>query len=183
MTTDVTSCIVKHKRFMPYPVFLFFPSASQLQYFLARSHVGSVYAGSVASNTDHSTTSSGGVNVLAPQISAAQMKEKEQRLIQWNVKQFSQLLKEVAARRGKGSIQRVDDDGSNSTTGTSTTSCLLPFEEVKEVIDLSSASNVLSQSCSQLVAEDIDLDAAVTAQLEEYISLIARMYEKNSFHK
>ena len=108
------------------------------------------------------------------------MNEKMQRLIQWNVKRFAALLKEVAARRGGRNRVDVDDESSISTAATST-GFGLPFEEVKEVIDLSSTS-APSQG-TVLNIQDVDLDPEVSAQLEEYISLIASMYMRNSFHK
>jgi hypothetical protein len=147
-------------------------------YWVSRS--GDGYAGSVASSADDSSTSI--AMAMPPQISDAQRKDRELRLIQWNVKRFSVLLKEVAERRGDGNVIDLEDDTSLSTAGTAT-SRGLPFEEVKEVIDLSSTYNGLSQNDGLFNPDDSQLDPMVTTQLEEYISLIADMYEKHSFHK
>lgn len=114
-------------------------------------------------------------------VHASVIDAKTKRLIQWNLQRFSFLLREIAARRSDETSRPVlEDEFSSSTAATSMTGTL-PFEEVKEVIHLTASASAPGRMVKN--PKHVILDATVSSQLEEYITLIAEMYENNAFHK
>ena len=126
------------------------------------------------------TSSDGGVTLeqfKTPEF----LNEKGQRLIQWNIQRFAALLEAIAASRGTKSIGDDPSCATSTTDSASVSSSALPFEEVKEVIDLSIHSPSSSSTSPSQHAEQVDPEAL--SQLEEYITIIAGMYDYHAFHK
>jgi hypothetical protein len=107
------------------------------------------------------------------------LNEREHRLIQWNIQRFTALLEAIAAYRGN---RQKADDRSSATLATdscSVGSSILPFEEVKEVIEIS--TDITFSSTSRPMKGRVD--PLALNQLEEYITIIAGMYDNHAFHK
>ncbi|KAL3922056.1 MAG: hypothetical protein SGILL_002410 [Bacillariaceae sp.] len=104
------------------------------------------------------------------------LNEKGQRLIQWNIQRFTALLESIAASRGN---KKQDDNSCHTsvTDSASASSSALPVEEVKEVIKISAHSASFSSEGSGQV------NPGAIEELEEYITIIAGMYDHNAFHK
>ena len=107
---------------------------------------------------------------------------KEDRLINWQVEIFTQLLKQVVARRDATAAASSKHGPSSSLAPSHWTqdpnkTCL---DEVKEIITLPEfdAHAVKLQEDP----EQVDLGQTVIGQLRAYISTIASMYRKNDFH-
>lgn len=90
------------------------------------------------------------------------------RLIQWNVQRFTMLLREIETKR--------NDDCTSTTVGTSSAH----LEEAKEGIPISRKEQSGTACASH---DDVKLHSNVVRQLEEYITLVAGMYEPHAFHK
>ena len=101
--------------------------------------------------------------------------EKQKRLIDWNVDVLQGLLKKVVATRS---------DESKKPTRNLAKLKIKPEEgkmvmdEVKEVIDIRrSKTNNFKRD-----PETIELGSVVTAQLRDFVTLVARNYRSNHFH-
>jgi hypothetical protein len=114
--------------------------------------------------------------------SAMFLNQRGQQLIQWNVQRFTELLETIQAVRWRKRMKQVDDNTSSSSTAT-TDSRALPFEEVKEVIDISAPINPVDEALESSGEEKFTVDPDVIEQLEEFITGIAGMYEYHAFHK
>lgn len=103
--------------------------------------------------------------------------DRYQRLVDWNVDQLVTLLKKVAANRK--SLKPGDANG--STFDLRTDSSVL--REVTEVIPFPNpgiADIIIGDTTGK--PDDVELDSAVVAQLHEFMTSIAIMYNDNSFH-
>jgi hypothetical protein len=95
------------------------------------------------------------------------------------LQRFTALLQAIAASRD---TKKIEDDPSAATFSTecsSASSSALPIEEVKEIITIHSTGTTASSpgaSGNQVDPEALD-------QLEEYITIIAGMYDYHAFHK
>lgn len=139
-------------------------------YWLTTSN-GPDLAESIISGETGSTSSTTENQAVTSMVS-----DKMQRLIQWNVQRFTALLKDIAANRG---AVKAEDDASSATISTELSGGL-PLEEVKEVIELTTA---IQHSQSNLESADVTLDPEVITQLNEYITIISSLYENHAFHK
>lgn len=120
---------------------------------------------------------------------------KRERLVEWHVDVFSNLLRQIEARRR--AVKKVQEENKNTNirTGhsqvlngqqkTTTMSSILHdgascLDEVKEIIMLPKFSN--STAKYQCDPSSIQLDQPVLMQLRNYIRTISLMYRDNAFH-
>ncbi len=140
-------------------------------YWLSKTEAAD-YSKDIASES----ASSFGTENQSPRVG---VNKENSRLIQWNVKRFAALLKEIAASKEGESEIRVKDDESSSIDITDATSSP-PFDERNEVrygpVDSIPLWGGLDPSMSKL-------DPKILSQLQEYIALIATMHESHAFHK
>mmetsp|Transcript_23870 Transcript_23870/g.66241 ORF Transcript_23870/g.66241 Transcript_23870/m.66241 type:complete len:611 (-) Transcript_23870:1721-3553(-) len=106
--------------------------------------------------------------------------EKYKRLINWNAEMLGRLLKRIVARR-EAMIKLGRFSAKNETQ---TLSALSPdgtvLDEVKEIIALPAFDPVVAKN--QELPDTIELDVAVTDQLEKLVSIVASLYRENPFH-
>lgn len=109
---------------------------------------------------------------------------RTQRLVQWNVRILSGLIRPIIAHRAakkkpeqsREKIERQSHITSDSSTGDAET----PLSEVKEIF-------TLPEFCSKTAhihrdAQGTEVDIQVTQQLESYVAGIASKYRNNPFH-
>ena len=102
---------------------------------------------------------------------------RSKRLVQWNVQRLGDLLKLIA-------VNRVNDGGnedeiSNGTKETEyTNGTRIPLDEVREVIDLPRRRDKRLEE----ETDGLKLEPEVKSQLNEYVTVIASMYEQHPFH-
>jgi len=100
------------------------------------------------------------------------------RLVSWNVDILHRLLKQIVARRqcllNADPNRKTDANESIFSTRQGTL-----LDEVQESIPLPSFN--YSRTAAEQ-AENIQLDAAVFEQLQDYVGKVADMYNDNPFH-
>jgi hypothetical protein len=99
-----------------------------------------------------------------------QLSGKTERLIDWNVDVLLRLLQQIVARRDV-TFQPFDLD---DTVKPKTTN---PFDEVKEIIALPEYKERKQRDPSEVIIPE-----GVVAQLRDYVSQIAMLYNENPFH-
>jgi class 3 adenylate cyclase len=97
---------------------------------------------------------------------------KTARLVKWNVDVLANLLKQVHARRDGTNVAPLEAESDVICLSKETV-----LEEVKEIIHLPTFSGHRANKL-----EDVELDAMVLDQLEDYVSAVASMYRDNPFH-
>ena len=102
---------------------------------------------------------------------------KSRRLVQWNVQRLGDLLKLIAASRAvdEGS-EAEESNGTRETEHTYGTG--IPMDEVKEVIDLPRHKTTVREE----QMDGLKLEPEVKSQLNEFVTVIASMYDQHSFH-
>jgi Adenylate and Guanylate cyclase catalytic domain len=102
-------------------------------------------------------------------------KNKESRLVDWNVEVLSKLLKHVIARRSAlGLVKPAVEVKLNRSDGQTV------LEEVREIITLPKFD--ASAAKKQEDPEKMVLDPAVKERLREYVGTLSSMYRQNPFH-
>ena len=96
---------------------------------------------------------------------------KGERLVDWNVKLFCEILKQIIARRENRDIASSTDPFVLNPQGT-------PLDEVSEIIALPAYDSAAVRRQS----DDVKIPEEVQSQLRDYIRWLATMYRKNSFH-
>lgn len=117
--------------------------------------------------TDIKTTNSQGASpMLGP---------RSQKLIEWNVEQFSQCLKKILVQRA--STGRVASKASEvSRSFRELALGANPVDQVAEIIEMPESKPVAN-------AQTVELDKTVTTELRDYITYIASTYsDDNAFH-
>jgi 3'5'-cyclic nucleotide phosphodiesterase len=100
------------------------------------------------------------------------------RLIEWNVDKFSELLKDIVKYRAVSKDKRRSSGIATTLSGGMLATSGKPLEEVAEVISLTPTSPVLLDS-----TQEIELGPHVSLQLEMLIKAVADKYEMaNAFH-
>lgn len=117
---------------------------------------------------------------LAAAIASAEdVKEKNRRLVSWNVDILGKLLKQVVARRltnSKMLSSHVDRKSQRAKAKKGSR----PFDEVVDVLSLPrfDADNFKKH----VDPETVELPKAAVSQLVEYITQIEKLYNANPFH-
>ncbi|CAB9516323.1 Receptor-type guanylate cyclase gcy [Seminavis robusta] len=107
--------------------------------------------------------------------SSPQLGDRFQRLVDWNVEQLVNLLKKVVANRKPN-----EDAVKGSHFDLRTDSSIL--EEVTEVIPFPKPNIADILVGDTQPKQDVELDSAAVAQLHEFLTTIAMLYNDNSFH-
>jgi hypothetical protein len=100
-----------------------------------------------------------------------QLTGKIERLIDWNVDVLIRLLQQIVARRDV-TFQPFDIEDTVKPTVTN------PFDEVKEIIALPE----FKETRKLRDPNDVTIPENVAAQLRDYVSEIAMLYNENPFH-
>jgi hypothetical protein len=106
------------------------------------------------------------------------LSEKTRRLIEWNTETLICLLKQILARR---TTSRHPSNKDLRLSSLEKNQSQHPLEEVQEIIslpeyDAAAVSNQRKQS------QIIQVEETVIDQVGEYVTFVARMYRKNTFH-
>jgi class 3 adenylate cyclase len=105
--------------------------------------------------------------------------QKMTRMIEWNVDVLTSLLKQIAAaRKGPPSKSRVDSVAQLAQSTSKMGETVL--DEVKDIIALPKFD--AKSAGKQEDVESIEIDEKVIAQLSNYVTSIAAMYNDNPFH-
>lgn len=115
---------------------------------------------------------------------------RQSRMIDWNVEVLHQLLKQIVVRR-TASTKQADDSVksrsyhdpsiiSMSSTSDGTDPCIMPLNEVQEVISLPEFD--ARAVAKQKDTATINLPEHVLQQLKYFVTTIAQMYNDNPFH-
>jgi hypothetical protein len=102
--------------------------------------------------------------------------DKIERLIEWNVDLLKRNLQQIVARRkacvNEGKILSVVDEDSILTGVGGTV-----IDEVSEIIDMPAFDS--EKAKKQENPESVDLPDKVVAQLEDYVTFLAKSYRSN----
>ena len=121
--------------------------------------------------------------------------DREERLVDWNVQMLLEFLKQIVARRNarnakkdKASSRTARRGSSRELKGTNTEEkgmamptmddAFNPLDEVREIIRLPEFDAKAAKNASA----EVEIDPVVVTQLSQYVSCVAKMYQKNSFH-
>ena len=134
-----------------------------------------------------STTSSHNRAPLRRQITAGGTGE---RLVDWNARELTKLLRTVMAQREAKSKAQILDSSNGTATGGNkrasfvisamTSSNLTPLEEVKDVIALPKFD--AESFTAQFHTNEITLERNVVKQLHALVTKISTLYKSNPFH-
>jgi class 3 adenylate cyclase len=102
--------------------------------------------------------------------------QKMARMIEWNVDVLLSLLKQIAAARNGPPSKSRGDVVAQSTSKTGET----VLDEVRDIIALPKFDAKSAEK--QYDVESIEIDEKVIAQLSNYVTSIAAMYQDNPFH-
>ena len=143
----------------------------------------------LASSRDSNTTST---STRLLNVASTRFNSRTRRLIEWNTETLSRFLLEIVVRRRQASSGTKHNnkrpskqllDGSNiSTKETELSSNHVFLHEVKEIIELPDLDNSDATTTASTMTHPTKLGDDVTQQLREYVTCIASMYRKNSFH-
>ncbi|CAJ1930865.1 unnamed protein product [Cylindrotheca closterium] len=110
---------------------------------------------------------------------------REDRLVDWNVTVFLDILKHIVARReayakaGINSNSEPRSDDSEVLTRMKMNDCK-PINGVREIIALPEFNDVAE--AMKVDVQTIEIPADVTAELRRYIATVAGLYRSNPFH-
>ena len=142
-----------------------------------------------------SPESNGTSNVPGPDMSENEFREDEEgvirqlmsertsRLIDWTVDILSRLIRQIVARREACgfSVQRLSTPSTQTPSGPQGSLCRsIPLFEVKEIVALPEFDPVLAET--QEDADNVKLSDELLAQVHDFVTNIAALYNDNPFH-
>ena len=111
--------------------------------------------------------------------------DRQDRLIDWNVKTLLRLIKQVVARRELVASTAASSSGQfahgNTTSEAMIATMNHPLEEVKDIITLPEF-NQTSISGANKNTDDVHVSGEAVKELRMWVTGIAQMYRANAFH-
>ncbi|CAJ1939564.1 unnamed protein product [Cylindrotheca closterium] len=109
---------------------------------------------------------------------------RKDRLVDWNVTVFTDILKQIVARRNAYAAAKKDSNDLSAVdlrvVEDMKKDDLKPLHDVRETIWLPEFDQTVEDS--QEDAHTIDIPTSVSTELRDFISTIASLYRSNSFH-
>ena len=146
---------------------------------VAGERAGSVVSGSQSASSDN-------VFKLKPSNEYGRqlpgLDDRTYRLVDWNVETLLRIMKEIIAHRNakEASSKRKSVVAANFNAKMSSKTCILPLEEVQEIISLPAFD--VRAAKKQVNPEKIEIPAEVVNELHRFVSVIASLYRNNPFH-
>jgi class 3 adenylate cyclase len=108
------------------------------------------------------------------------MSNKTSRLIDWNVDVLSRLIKQIIAQRKASSSPTKDSTKKHFCPGDNRGAATTVLDEVTEILALPEFDAEAARR--QQDPQNIELNANITTQLQQYVSNVSAMYQNNPFH-